>query len=190
LAVFRSSNILANYNFPINAALAVFNLEFILRLAILSLLFVCSLSYSGSFIQLLDTFVIDSKEIVVAEKPTFKVKKIRRGTDDGNSSSTSDAGILTLELKNTPTKKQGYIFEVVEGDFEDRLFTGEAVIPSEYVENENDFSFIWLDGSSYEQEAFKINVKIIGVSASGAKSEPQFLTVKHEGIKKPWWRIW
>lgn len=118
------------------------------------------------------------------------MKTIRRGTDDGNFASTSDAGILTLELENPPAKKQGYKFEIIEGNFEDRLFTGEAVTPSEYVENRKDFSFIWLDGSSYEQEAFNIKVKIIGVSASGAESEPQFLKVKHDGIKKPWWRIW
>ncbi|TMO69059.1 hypothetical protein [Pseudoalteromonas aurantia] len=56
-----------------------------MRLAILSLLFVSSLSYSGSFIRLLDTFVIDSTEIVAAEKPTFVVKTIKRGTDDGDA---------------------------------------------------------------------------------------------------------
>ncbi|WP_394495886.1 hypothetical protein [Shewanella sp. ENK2] len=161
-----------------------------MRFAILSLLFVSSLSYSGSFIPLLDTFVVDSKEIIAAEKPTFVVKTIQRGTDDGNSYSTSDAGILTLKLQNMPAKKQGYKFEVSEGYFEDSLFTGEVVTPSEYVENKKDFSFIWFDGNSYEQEAFNIKVKIIGVSASGAESEPQFLTVKHDGIKKPWWRIW
>ncbi|WP_299009747.1 hypothetical protein [uncultured Shewanella sp.] len=130
------------------------------------------------------------KDVVEAMKPDFVVKSIRRGSDDGNFASISDAGILTLQLNRLPSQKQGYIFEIVEGKFEDKLFYETPVTPSEFAENEGSFSFIWLDGHSDEQEPFKIKIKIVGVSISGDKSDPQYLEVSHAGIKKPWWKLW
>ncbi|GIU53524.1 hypothetical protein [Shewanella sp. KT0246] len=159
------------------------NLLFIL------ILFPC-LSFAGSFIPLLDDFEPTYEVEIKAVKPNFVVDSIRRGTDDGNYASTSDAGIITFRLTNLPKQVQGYIFEIVEGDFEDRLFIGNPVTPSKYVKDKSEFTFIWLDGSSEEQEAFKVKVKITAVSISGNKSESQYLTVSHAGVQKPWWKFW
>lgn len=40
------------------------------------------------------------------------------------------------------------------------------------------------------QEPIDITVKIIAVSKDGGRSEPQYLKVTHNGVKKPWWQLW
>lgn len=139
---------------------------------------------------LLGDFQVTTEEGVQAVKPDFFVKYIRRGSDDGNHASTSDAGIITFQLGTITSREQGYIFEIIEGAFEDQLFREAPVTPTQYAENKGSFTFIWLDGSSDKQEAFQFKVKIVGVSKSGALSEPQLLEVSHPGIKKPWWKLW
>ncbi|WP_281556398.1 hypothetical protein [Thalassomonas sp. RHCl1] len=159
------------------------------KLFILFTLIPC-LSFAGSFAPMLKDFKLSSEKSLSAVKPDFIVQSIRRGTDDGNYASTSDAGIVTLKLTSLPEQLQGYTFEIVEGNFEDKLFTDTPVTPTEYVQDKREFTFIWLDGSSEEQEAFKIKVKITGISTSGEQSEPQYLVISHPGVKKSWWKIW
>jgi hypothetical protein len=161
-----------------------------MKLLIVFLVFISSPVIAGSFRPMLEEFQITTEEGAVAIKPDFIVASIHRGFDDGNSTSTSDAGIITFQLGTIPPQKQGYIFEIVEGEFEDRLFYEAPVTPTRFVKNKGSFTFIWLDGDSDEQEAFKIRVKIVGVSKSGTLSEPQFLEVSHPGIQKPWWKLW
>src|SRR5690606_7593869 len=118
---------------------------------------------AGSFVRLLEDFQVTTKEEVQAVKPDFYVKYIRRGSDDGNFASTSDAGIITFQLGTMPLQEQRYTFEIVEGTFEDQLFHKVPVTPTEHAGNEGSFTFIWFDGRSDEQEAFHIKVKIVGV---------------------------
>ncbi|WP_153916572.1 hypothetical protein [Shewanella sp. TC10] len=158
------------------------------RLLLLTL--IPCISFAGSFAQMLTGFEKNSEEKVDAVKPNFIVQSIRRGTDDGNFASTSDAGLVTLQLTRLPEKPQGYTFEIVEGKFEDQLFTGEPVTPAKNVRDKREFTFIWLDGRSQEQEPFNVKVKITGISASGSESEPQYLVLSHPGVKKSWWKIW
>lgn len=161
-----------------------------MKLLIVFLIFISSPVIAGSFRPMLENFQVTTEEGVLAIRPDFFVEYIHRGFDDGNATSTSDAGIITFRLATIPPQKQGYIFEIVEGEFEDRLFYEAPVTPSRFAKNKGSFTFIWLDGNSYEQEAFKIKVKVVGVSKSGALSEPQFLEVSHPGTKKHWWKLW
>ena len=160
-----------------------------MKAIILTLSMIPAFAYAGSFIPMLENFEVSSSQEIEAIPPDFYVKSIRRGTDNGNFASTSDAGIITLQLNEIPVQKQGYLFEIVEGKFEDQLFFDEPVMSTEYVD-EGSFSFVWLDGSSRKQEPFDITVRIIAISTSGAKSFPQLLQIKHEGVKSPWWHIW
>jgi len=160
------------------------------RLLITALILVSSSVMAGGFKRMLEDFEITTEENIQALKPDFFVKYIRRGSDDGNFASTSDAGIITFQLATIPSQEQGYTFEIVEGEFEDQLFHEGPVTQTKFSKNKGSFTFIWLDGSSDEQEAFKIKVKIVGVSKSGSRSEPQLIEVSHPGIKKPWWKLW
>tara|TARA_B100000929_G_C15297931_1_gene349308 strand:- start:110 stop:598 length:489 start_codon:yes stop_codon:yes gene_type:complete len=155
-----------------------------------SVCFVYFKASACSLAPMLNQFDIQPNEIAEqASKPSFTVSGIHRGTDDGNHGSCSDAGVITLKLQKA-YPNQGYIFEIVDGEFEDLLFNNFPVTPSEFVEDKSIFSFIWFDGSSIEQEPFSIKVKIIAVSRTGNKSTPQYLTIAHAGVKKPWWRLW
>lgn len=143
-----------------------------------------------SFVPAFDDFVISENSSDEVTKPSFKVDSIHRGTDDGNHGSCSDAGSIVLKLKNIPTIEQGYIFELVEGTFEDTLFSDKAITLADFLEEKDKYYFVWFDGNSEEQEAFDIKIKITAVSESGIKSEPQYLNVSHPGVQKPWWKVW
>lgn len=146
-------------------------------------------SLACSFAPMIDEFKIEDVEAPVPAKPTFVVKSINRGFYDGNHGSCSDAGSISLEVSDTKPDNVGYLFKIVEGSFEDRIFYDVPVTPSEFAER-NQFTFIWFDGHSDEQEPIDIVVEITPVSKSGAKGEPAYLHVVHPGTKKPWWKFW
>ena len=160
------------------------------RILLLVLSLLAFKSGACSFAPAFDDFVISQSTLVVASKPNFSVASIHRGTDDGNNGSCSDAGFIELKLGTTPINEQGYIFEIVKGEFEDQLFNESPVVPSKFMDDNKLYSFLWLDGSNEEQEAINITVKIIAVSQSGDLSEPQLLEITHPGVKKPWWKVW
>ncbi|OBT09585.1 hypothetical protein A9267_20780 [Shewanella sp. UCD-FRSSP16_17] len=135
-------------------------------------------------------FDITGKDTIEPVTPVFELDGVHRGTDDGNHGSCSDAGSIILKLKNIPNIEQGYIFEIVEGTFEDTLFTDKAITLADFLEEKDKYFFVWFDGNSEEQEAFDIRIKITAVSESGIKSEPQYLNVSHPGVQKPWWKVW
>ncbi|WP_105168164.1 hypothetical protein [Pseudoalteromonas sp. T1lg23B] len=135
-------------------------------------------------------FEVTGKGTTEPVKPVFEVDGVHRGTDDGNHGSCSDAGSIVLKLKNVPTIEQGYIFELIEGTFEDTLFSDKAITLADFLEEKDKYYFVWFDGNSEEQEVFDIKIKITAVSESGIKSEPQYLNVSHPGVQKPWWKVW
>lgn len=137
-------------------------------------------SFNRNFVD----FVVSQEKHVEASKPNFEVASIHRGTDDGNGASCSDAGIINLKIKDDSLQNQGYIFEIVQGVFEGNPFRKEAIFPDKLWHNKKLYRFIWFDGNSVEQEPFNIMVKIVSVSISGHKSEPQFLEIRHLGVKK------
>jgi hypothetical protein len=94
-------------------------------------------SEACSFAPAFDDFVISQSTLVVASKPNFSVASIHRGTDDGNHGSCSDAGFIELKLGVTPSNEQGYVFKIVEGNFEDQLFNESPVVPSKFMDDKN-----------------------------------------------------
>lgn len=134
-----------------------------------------------------ETSTIEKVEPII---PAFELSHIGRGKYDGNHGSCSDAGVVSLKLKEMPSIEQGYIFEITEGTFEDTLFDTGPVIINDLIEDKSTYSFIWFDGNSDEQEPINIKVKIIAVSRSGHQSAPQFIEIKHPGVKEPWWKLW
>ena len=142
-----------------------------------------------SLVPLLEAFEASDTEVSAQVMPGFKVAGIERGSDDGNFGSCSDFGFITFKLSgNYPP--QGYIFERVKGEFEDRLFEPVAVIPSKFVDDNASFTFVWLDGSSNEQEPINITVSIVAVNQAGERSKAQFLELRHPYNTLPWWRFW
>jgi len=143
-----------------------------------------------SFMPMLDDFIVSGNSSNEAIVPTFIVESIHRGTDDGNHGSCSDAGFINLKLDTLPSHDQGYIFKIVEGEFEDQLFHESPVVPSEFIDNKKLYRFLWFDGNNQEQEPINITVEIIAVTSSGQQSEPQLLIITHLGVKQPWWKVW
>jgi len=112
--------------------------------------------------------------------PVFKIKGIKRGYEDGNGGSCSDAGIITLvptEIPNKVGATAAYTFKLVKGGFEDTIFPEEPI--SSRVGN--DFIFVWFDGSSEHQEPIDIEIEIRAVNPKGIKSEPSYLHIIHPG---------
>src|SRR5690606_20739474 len=98
--------------------------------------------------------------------------------------------ILILKRGTAPDEPTGYVFEIVEGEFEDAIFDASPIKAVERNEKEGLYNFAWLDGASNWQEPIDITVKIVAVTKTGQKSEPQMLKVTHPGIERPWWRLW
>ena len=152
----------------------------------------CSLSghlNACSLLPLLEAFEAPHTEAIAPITPNFKVAGIERGSDDGNLGSCSDFGFITFKLSGS-YPPQGYIFERVSGEFEDRLFEPVAVKPSKFVNDNASFTFVWLDGSSNEQEPINITVSIVAVNGTGERSVAQLLEVRHPGVASPWWKFW
>lgn len=145
-------------------------------------------TWACSFARTTEPFEVDAPGSIEPRRTEFEVAEIVRGSDDGNPHSCSDAGVITLKALDPPSET-GFIFEVVKGEFEDRLFTQEPITPADFKEP-GEFTFIWLDGSSYEQEPFDIVVQVTPISRTGNVGQPTTLNVSHPGIKKPWWRFW
>jgi hypothetical protein len=156
-------------------------------------LFLSLVSFNALACSMIPTskyFEVTGNGTTESVKPVFEVEGVHRGTDDGNHGSCSDAGSIVLKLKNIPTIEQGYISELVEGTFEDTLFSDKAITLVDFLEEKDKYYFVWFDGNSEEQEAFDIKIKLTAVSESGINSEPQYLNVSHPGVQKPWWKVW
>jgi hypothetical protein len=97
------------------------------KLLILPLLLISINTLGCSFIPTKMAFKTSSIEKIEPIVPTFELNHIGRGEDDGNHGSCSDAGVISLKIKETPSIEQGYIFEIIEGTFEDTLFDTEPV---------------------------------------------------------------
>lgn len=158
------------------------------------LLFIVSLSLSlnsfgCSFAPTYKLFEVTTHEHIQAPTPNFQLSNIKRGFNDGNGASCSDAGILSFRATNLPSNETGYIFKISTGGFEDRIFELSPITFNEFS-TDGTFNFVWFDGNSDEQEPINITVEIMAISKSGNKSKPQYLEVSHPGIKKAWWKLW
>tara|TARA_R110002050_G_scaffold71891_3_gene154666 strand:+ start:51718 stop:52176 length:459 start_codon:yes stop_codon:yes gene_type:complete len=149
------------------------------RIIVLVLSFIAFKAGACSFAPALEEFIITERSPVAATKPNFSVDSIKRGTNDGNRNSCSDAGFINLKLDSASSNDQGYIFKIVEGKFEYQIFDESPVVPTKFMESKKGYSFLWFDGHKAEQAPINITVQIIAISRSGNKSEPQLLTITY-----------
>ena len=116
--------------------------------------------------------------------PKASLESIKRGYDDGNRGSWSDAGIIKIKFENeNPVRATGYKLKIVSGTFETNVIPDYEVMPSRYYPSGNSMSFIWLDGSYDNQESIDFVLQIIAVSPEGGESEPYNLKIYHAGGK-------
>ena len=144
------------------------------------LLLLPSLSEACSFARGWNHFLVEPRygaEEITPELPNVSVSEIKRGYNDGNYASCSDAGIITLKVGNAPIGELGYTFEIEDSEFEDAVFPEGIFAPLENGE----IRFVWLDGSKNYQEDFDISVRIHSVNKQGVYSEPVFIQISHAG---------
>ena len=115
-------------------------------------------------------------------KPIAKVVSPKRGYDDGNGGSCSDAGVLTIGVKPGP-ETTGYLLKLVKGKFPDEVEFPDYYIWPIHIKSGWGFVFVWLDWSYQTESAKPINVEI-GVSqinVNGRVSKPTILHVVDPG---------
>ena len=159
------------------------------RITIFLLLLFPITSLACSFARVVEEFSATEERTIIPDTPNFTVTSVYRGTK-GSIGDCSDAGSIRLTVSPEPKKETGYIFSISEGAFEDQLFDPAPIIRIKEYTEEGEYSFIWFDGNTIEQEPINITIKIVAVSRDGGHSEPQFVKVSHPGVKKPWWRFW
>jgi hypothetical protein len=151
-----------------------------MKLFYLSILLFSNAIFACSLAPSMESFVINPGYHLTKKplKPRFELIKVKRGYDDGNYASCSDAGIITIKAISKYTSNAvAYKFEIVAGELEDSVFPEGAVQSL----NGNEFYFVWLDGSSNKQEPIEIILKIVALSPSGIESEPSLLRISHPG---------
>jgi hypothetical protein len=110
------------------------------------------------------------------------VESLKRGYDDGNYASCSDAGVLTLRFTDgNPRRTTGYSLRIVEGKFEENVIPIGYIMPSDSTTQNDTIQFIWLDGSKNYQEPIDFKIEVMAVSIKGVQSEPYILHVTHPG---------
>lgn len=145
----------------------------------------CNFAFACSFARGYEEFLyIPTEEGGAPNKPKPSVVSIKRGFNDGNFASCSDAGILVISFnEDNPRQNTGYVFELVDGSFDDRVFPDTIVSVASDREAKNEVMFVWLDGSRNYQEAIDVKVKIKAISITGVESEPTTLHIEHPGGK-------
>jgi hypothetical protein len=93
--------------------------------------------------------------------PSLSIQSIKRGTDDGNFASCSDAGVLTVSLNDPEAAKNiGFLFELESGSFPDKVLPDEIVAPIELADGSLGFYFVWLDLPTGQSAVEPIDVKV------------------------------
>ena len=115
--------------------------------------------------------------------PTINLVSLKRGFDDGNGGSCSDAGVLELEVGGfDPSETWGLRLELVEGGFPESVFPEEYVLPIQ-ENGRYTLRFVWLDLPHGQRQTSPIGATIAvwQISGNGLESEPTFIEVMHPG---------
>jgi hypothetical protein len=113
--------------------------------------------------------------------PRMYVDELRRGYDDGNFASCSDAGILTIVIQDGAAAQDlGFDFILESGAFPDAVLPERIVSPIELGDGLWGFSFVWLDLPAGKAEVDPIDVRIAvrAVSIRQQWGEKVFLDVQ------------
>lgn len=138
------------------------NLAFV---AALLLAFLSSNAFACSFPPGYRTFELSSTRTLnsgaTPTTPSLSVHSIKRGTDDGNFASCSDAGVLTVSLSDPEAAKNlGFLFELESGSFPDKVLPDEIIAPIELPDGSLGFYFVWLDLPTGRSDVEPIDVKV------------------------------
>jgi hypothetical protein len=116
--------------------------------------------------------------------PEISVAELRRGFDDGNAASCSDAGILRLRVSRTEGESiAGYLFELKNGDFPEATLSDGYVMPVLLGKGGRGFRFVWLDlpRGSRILKPIDATISVRQLSSGGYLSEPVLLHISHRG---------
>ena len=114
--------------------------------------------------------------------PSLSVHSIKRGTDDGNLASCSDAGVLTIALSDPEAAKNlGFLFELEGGAFPDKVLPDEIVAPIELADGTLGFYFVWLDlpTGRHNVEPIDVRVSVRAVSPTMVEGPKVTLDVRN-----------
>ena len=106
---------------------------------------------------------------------------IKRGTDDGNFASCSDAGILTFSLGDSAAaSKQGYLFTVESGTFPEHVLPDVVVAPIALDDGSLGFYFVWLDlpAGRRRVEPIDAQISVRAVSPTMVEGPKLFLNIR------------
>ncbi len=107
--------------------------------------------------------------------PVAHVASMKRGFDDGNYASCSDAAVLTIVLAQGERDRNiGYLFSIESGSLHDMKMPGEIITPTELADGELGFFFVWLDYGT----AFSATLSIRSVSPTGLEGDAIVLEIE------------
>ena len=140
--------------------------------------FIASVTYACSFAPGYRTFELHSRAIPLSgdipAPPSARVRSLKRGFDDGNLGSCSDAAVLTIELANGESERNiGYVFSIESRSLQDMEMPDEIVAPIELPSGKSGFYFVWLDYGT----DISATLKIQAVSPTGLEGGSMILDV-------------
>ena len=116
--------------------------------------------------------------------PTVSVGAIKRGFDDGNFASCSDAGVLTLVVESHKRyDTTGYLFRLESGSLGSTEFLGEYLAPIELDDGIYGFRIVWLDWTRGQRRTAPVSARLAvrAVSATGVESGEIVVDIRHPG---------
>lgn len=116
--------------------------------------------------------------------PRIRIESLRRGFDDGNTQSCSNAGVLELVINSSDVGPTDiYSFEVANGTLPDGLLPERYVEPVELRPGEHGFRFYWLDLPPGADQLTPLDavVRIRRTNFSGLSSAPMVLDIVDPG---------
>ena len=127
---------------------------------------------------------LSAAQTQLRERPLILIDSLRRGFDDGNPRSCSNAGVLTLVISETdraPTEV--YSFEIAQGSLPEGLLPSGYVEPIDIGSGRQGFRFSWLDLRAGSQMLASIDgvIRITRVSFAGERSEPLLVPIIDAG---------
>ena len=152
--------------------------KFLLILTCLSTL-LASAAFPCSFAPGYRTFELSPRAIPLSgdkpSAPVADVAALKRGFDDGNFASCSDAAILTIQLADGESdRNNGYLFSIESGSLHDMKMPDQIIAPIELADGNFGFYFVWLD---YGTE-ISATLKIQSVSPTGLEGDAITLEIK------------
>ena len=156
--------------------------------AVLIVLFVTFLSqdaFACRFAPGYQTFELSSTRLPDTEPipttPTMAFLSIKRGTDDRDFASCSDAGILTITVTEPEAvENKGFLFELESGSFPDSVLPETIVSPIELEDGSMGFYFVWLDlpAGTHNVDPIDARISIRAVSPTMVEGPKVFIEVR------------